>query len=130
MVTPEESVGAFFARLAEAWNANDGDAFAGFFTEDGSLINPFGERADGREALATMYGEYFEGMLSGTTTTIEPTGLRLVGADHAFSDADQTICAPNGDVLLALHVVNLLRRAGDEWSLVDSRPYSFPPPPA
>jgi uncharacterized protein (TIGR02246 family) len=43
----EDSVTTFFGKLAETWKTNDGAAFAGCFTEDGSLINPFGERADG-----------------------------------------------------------------------------------
>jgi uncharacterized protein (TIGR02246 family) len=105
-------------------------AFAAFFADDGSLINPFGERADGREALTAMYSEYFGGMLKGTTTSISLTHLRPIGPGHALADAEQTIYAPNGDVLMALHVVNLLRRDGGDWRLVDSRPYACPPPPA
>ncbi len=130
MGAAESSVTAFFGKLADTWNTNDGAAFAGFFTEDGSLINPFGERADGRAALTAMYTEYFGGMLHGTTTSITLTTLRGIGDDHAFADADQTVYSPNGDVVLALHVVNLLRRYDGEWRLVDSRPYAFPPPPA
>ena len=126
----ESSVTAFFGKLADTWNANDGTAFAGFFTEDGSLINPFGERADGRAALTAMYTEYFGGMLHGTTTSITLTTLRAIGDDHAFADADQTVYSADGNVVLALHVVNLLRRYDGEWRLVDSRPYAFPPPPA
>ena len=129
MGAPETSVAAFYEKLAASWEDNDGPAFAAFFTEDGSLINPFGERADGREALTAMYSEYFGGMLKGTTTSISSTNLRPVGPDHAFADAEQTVYAANGEVLLALHVVNLLRRKGDDWRLVDSRPYAFPPPP-
>ena len=130
MGSPDSSIVAFHDKLAAAWSANDGPAFAAFFAEDGSLINPFGERADGREALTAMYSEYFGGMLKGTTTSISLTHVRPVGPDHAFADAEQTIYAPNGDVLLALHVVNLLRRDGDDWRLADSRPYAFPAPPA
>ena len=130
MGSPDSSIVAFHDKLAAAWTANDGAAFAAFFTEDGSLINPFGERADGREALTAMYSEYFGGMLKGTTTSISLTQLRPVEPDQAFADAEQTIYAANGDVLMALHVVNLLRRDGDDWRLVDSRPYAFPPPPA
>lgn len=130
MGSPDSSIVAFHDKLAAAWRANDGVAFAAFFTEDGSLINPFGERADGREALTAMYSEYFGGMLKGTTTSISVTQLRPVEPGHAFADAEQTIYAANGDVLMALHVVNLLRRDGDDWRLVDSRPYAFPPPPA
>jgi len=121
----EESVAAFHEKLAASWRDNDGAAFAAFFTEDGSLINPFGERADGRDALRAMYSEYFGGMLKGTTTSISLTHLRLVGSDHAFADAEQTIYSADGDVVFALHVVNLLRRDGDGWRLVHSRPYAF-----
>ena len=46
------SVTAFFGKVADTWKTNDGAATADFFTEDGSLINPFDERADGRAALA------------------------------------------------------------------------------
>ncbi len=130
MGSPENSVVAFHDKVAAAWSANDGAAFAAFFTQDGSLINPFGERADGRQALTAMYSEYFGGMLKGTTTSISLTHVRPVEPDHAFADAEQTVYAANGDVLMALHVVNLLRRDGDDWRLVDSRPYAFPPPPA
>src|SRR5215469_11280872 len=117
MGSPENSVVAFHDKLADAWSANDGAAFAAFFTEDGSLINPFGERADGRQALTAMYSEYFSGMLKGTTASISLTNVRPVGPDHALADAEQTIYAANGDVLMALHVVNLLRRDGDDWRL-------------
>ena len=130
MGSPENSVVAFHKKLAAAWSANDGTAFATFFAEDGSLINPFGERADGRGALTAMYSEYFGGMLKGTTTSISLTHVRAIEPDHAFADAEQMIYAANGDVLMALHVVNLLRRDGDDWRLADSRPYAFPPPPA
>jgi|SRR5579872_1326055 len=129
MGASESGVGAFYENLAAAWSANDGAAFAAFFTEDGSLINPLGERADGRDSLGAMYSEYFGGMLKGTTTTINATHLREIDPDHVFSDADQTIYSASGEVVLALHVANLLRRDGDGWRLVDSRPYAFPPPP-
>ena len=130
MSATENGVAAFFGKLAEAWDTNDGPAFAALFVEDGSLINPFGERADGRAALTSMYSAYFGGMLSGTTTSIVPGELRSIGVDHAFVDSEQTIYAENGDVLLALHVVNLLRKEGADWRLVDSRPYAFQPLPA
>ncbi len=44
-------------------------------------------------------------------------------------DAELKIYPANGEVLLAVHVTNLLRRDGDSWRLVDSRPYAFASPP-
>lgn len=130
MDSPHDSVSAFYDKLAAAWSANDGTAFAAFFTEDGSLINPFGERADGRQALTAMYSEYFGGMLKGTTTSISLTRTRPAGPDHVLADAEQTIYTSDGDVLMALHVVSLLRRDGNDWRLADSRPYIVSPLPA
>src|SRR5262249_22316011 len=91
-----DQLASTFDRMAEAWAANDGGAVAAFFTDDASLINPFGQRADGRAAVAAMYAEYFGGMLGGTTTTVDVGSVRPVGADHAFVDAEQTITGPDG----------------------------------
>lgn len=123
------SVAAFFDELSAVWKSNDGAAAAALFTEDGSLINPFGERADGRAALAAMYTDYFGGMLQGTTTSVDVARVRAIGSDLAVADAEQTVFAASGDVVLNLHVVNVLRRDGDDWRLLDSRPYAFSVPP-
>ncbi|HET6965030.1 MAG TPA: SgcJ/EcaC family oxidoreductase [Acidimicrobiales bacterium] len=130
MAKAETSVNTFFGKLVDAWGANDGKAVAGLFTETGSLINPFGERADGRAALTEMYTGYFSGLLKGTTTSVRLTQLRPIEASYAFADVDQAICAPDGQVIMDLHVVNLLQKQGDDWLLVDSRPYAFSSPPA
>jgi len=122
-------IAAFYAKLTEAWAANDGTAFAALYTEDGSLINPFGERADGRPDLGAMYDKYFSGMLKGTTTSVEVSDVRMVGGAHALVDAEQTVYAGNGDVVLAVHVVNLMVQESGEWQLVDSRPYGYLEPP-
>src|ERR1044071_9921784 len=82
MAADRASVQTFFDRAAQVWQANDGGAFAHLFAEDGSLINPFGERADGRGAVGAMYSEYFKGMLSGTSTSTTVQSVRAVGEDH------------------------------------------------
>jgi hypothetical protein len=88
------------------------------------------EKAGAEPDPHRLHHSCFGGMLKGTTTSISLAHVRPVEPDHAFADAEQTIYAANGDVLMALHVVNLLRKDGDDWQLVDSRPYAFPPPPA
>jgi uncharacterized protein (TIGR02246 family) len=125
-----DQIKSTFERFAAAWSTHDGAALAATFTEDGSLINPFGERADGRGALAGMYAGYFAGMLGGTSTSFELKQVRAVGDDHVFADAAQTVYAADGSLLLALHLSALLRRQAQRWSFVDSRPYAFSTPPA
>lgn len=121
-----DAVARFFGAFTESWKTNDGGAVAGFFVEDGTLINPFGQRADGRVAVAAMYREYFGGMLRGTSTTFSLASVRPVEDGHAFADGEQTIYAAGGEVLLVVHLAALLRRAGDDWRFVDARPYTCP----
>jgi uncharacterized protein (TIGR02246 family) len=129
MAADRASIQAFLDQADQVWKTNDGGAFADLFTEDGSLINPFGERVDGRGAVGAMYSEYFKGMLSGTSTTTTVQSVRAVGDGHAFADCDQTIIGADGQVVLAVHLAALLRRDNDRWRFVDARPYTFPETP-
>ena len=122
------AINEFLMRFADSWKTNDGAALAEFFTEDGTLINPFGQRADGRPAVAAMYSDYFAGLLADTTTTITVESIRPVGADHALVDADEPIHGPDGQARLVVHLTALLRRDGDDWRFVDVRPYTSATP--
>lgn len=126
---PRDAVQEFFQLFADAWKTNDGAALARFFVDDGALINPFGQRADGHGAIGAMYSEYFEGMLKGTSTTFKLESVRAVETTHAFADGEQTIAAASGEVVLVAHLAALLRRDGDSWHFVESRPYTFPAVP-
>jgi uncharacterized protein (TIGR02246 family) len=125
-----EAIAEFFKVLADAWATNDGAAVADSFVDDGSLINPFGDRADGRSAIAAMYGHYFAGMLRGTTTDVQVETIRPIDVDHAFVDGCQTIYGSDGTVVLVVHLSSLLYHSSDGWRFVDARPYTFPAPPA
>ena len=127
MGTETDSAAEFLDRFAETWASNDGGALSELFTEDGSLVNPFGQRADGRAAVARMYREYFAGLLAGTTTSISLESIRPTGDGHAFAVAEQTITASAGEVLMVVHLAALLRHDGDDWHFVDSRPYAPAP---
>jgi uncharacterized protein (TIGR02246 family) len=125
-----DTVEEFFSLVADAWKTNDGAAVASYFVEDGSLINPFGQRADGRDSIAGMYTEYFGGMLQGTSTDVKLTSVRVVENTHAFVDGEQSIYGSGGEVVLVVHLAALLRRDGDSWRFVDARPYSAAAPPS
>ena len=124
-----DSAAKFLDRFADSWGRGDGRALGDQFTEDGSLINPFGQRADGRTAITAMYGEYFGGMLAGTSSSIEVESIRPVGESAAFVDARQTILGPDGNVVLVVHLTAVLAREGEEWRFTHSRPYTFSPVP-
>lgn len=110
--------------FSRAWATNDGAALGSHYTEDGSLLNPFGELAEGRGAVAGMYSAYFGTLLRGSTTTIRVRQSRPVGQDHALVDADQVVYSPDGGALLTLHLTSLLRHEQGRWRFVDARPFA------
>ena len=122
-----DQISSTLDRLAEAWKANDAAAVASLFTDDGSLINPFGQRADGRAAVAGMYEEYFAGMLKATSTTIDVRHVRAVNDDYAFVDTEQQILGPDGLIVLAVHLTALFRQEEGRWLIADGRAYAFAP---
>jgi uncharacterized protein (TIGR02246 family) len=77
------SVEQFFTAFADAWETNEGEAVAALFVDDGALINPFGQRADGRTAIVGMYSDYFAGMLKGTST--RPSQLLTARSFSSFT---------------------------------------------
>ena len=111
--------------FAAAWKTNDGPALGGFFTDDGTLVNPFGQKAVGRDAVSEMYTEYFKGMLAGTSTAITLDTVRDLGGERAFIDGEQRILAPDGSEMLALHLTALVGREGGSWKFLDSRPFTY-----
>lgn len=121
----ESSVVEFFDGLCKAWETNDGAELAKRFTDDGSLINPFGERADGRAAVSAMYTDYFSGLLAGTTSTFRLETVRAIDTDHVLTDGEQVISGPDGSAVLVVHLTALLRRVDGEWLTVDARPYAL-----
>jgi len=125
-----DEIKAALNAYADAWKANDGSRLGGFFVDDGTLVNPFGQLADGREAVTAMYKEYFAGMLAGTSTTIEVTNVRDLDGDRAFIDADQRILAADGSQVLSVHLAALLQRQAGSWKYVDARPFTYAAAPS
>ena len=121
----DAAINEFLDDFCRSWGSDGGKSLGDFFTEDGSLVNPFGGRADGRLEVAAMYDEYFGSILKATTTSARLDTVRAVGADHVFVDGEQTIVGPTGEVVLAVHLSALLRRTADGWRFVDSRPYTL-----
>ena len=130
MSTQFDQIKASLERFSTAWKTNDGAALGGYFVDDGSLINPFGELAQSRAKVGAMYSQYFTGMLRGTSTSIKLSNVRNLDNQHAFIDAEQTIYAADGSVVLAVHLAALLRRDGDSWRFVDARPFTYATPPS
>ncbi|MEU4579666.1 SgcJ/EcaC family oxidoreductase [Nonomuraea sp. NPDC023979] len=70
-------------RIIAAWAANDGDAFAGVFTEDATMILPGDVYVAGREGIRAYMSAAYAGPLKGTRVFGEPVSAKFLGPDAA-----------------------------------------------
>src|SRR5581483_6188729 len=126
VMTDSTGVDEFLGDFAAAWSRNDGAALGEFFAVEGTLINPFGQRAEGRAGVAAMYTEFFGPgqLLHATTTTITVDNLRQVHDGSVFLDSTQRVYGANGDIALVVHLAALLCRVDGHWQFLDARPYA------
>src|SRR5262245_15482823 len=62
-----------------AWNKHDAKLMAGFFVEDGYVINPFGRHAKGPAEIQKLFTEEQNGPMAGTTYSGTIESIRYVG---------------------------------------------------
>lgn len=107
-------------RVIAAWAAQDGDAFAEIFTENGSMVLPGSIFQTSREGIRAFMKGAFQGPYKGTQVTGAPLGVRFITPDVAVMItkggvmlAGETEVAPDRQVKATWVVV----REGDGWQL-------------
>ncbi len=78
-------------RLAAAWNAGDGNAWAAEFWPDGSLINILGVIFPNQPAVAGVTTAILQGPFKDSTFTPSIRRLRILGSDSAIVDTDISV---------------------------------------
>ncbi|WP_182879836.1 SgcJ/EcaC family oxidoreductase [Microbispora sp. H10949] len=79
----ERAVRALFAATSAAWSDGDGDAFAGRYAPDASVILP-GVHLQGRDGIRSAMGAAFAGPLKGSRRVHTPESIRFLGPDVAL----------------------------------------------
>ena len=128
----EAGVKAAFDRFSQAWAAGDAKARAMGFTEDATLINPFGMAANGRAEIEKLFEGENQTIARGTKHTFSNFKINLVRPGLALVDADGTISGlktPTGaavpDMKLHVYAVAQLDAKNGDWSLLAARPTIF-----
>ena len=76
----QAAIAALTQKVIAAWAYHDADAFAGVFTDDGTMILP-GVYKKGREEIRAFLVESFAGNYKGTQVTGRPLEIRFFTPD-------------------------------------------------
>jgi uncharacterized protein (TIGR02246 family) len=103
------------ARLYQAWQAGDAEAFVADYTEDASVIQP-GVYEKDRAEIRTNIAAAFAGPLNGSRVAARPVNVRFPAGDTAIVISEDGIIFPGQDAVASERLVRatwlLVRRDG------------------
>ena len=103
------------ARVYQAWEAGDAEAFVADYTEDATVVQPGVYKKD-REEIRTTMAAAFAGPLSGSRATDHPSAIRFLTDDTAVVISEGGIIFPGQDAVTSEGLVRatwvLVRRDG------------------
>lgn len=114
--------------FSRAWNAADADVLAAFFTEDAVRVGAFGDVQHGRGQIAAAFRHLLHERMEGATVQQERGTVRMLTPEIAVWQGGIQIRLPGG-TLLRGHAVQVMRRVGDRWLIVEAHPKLFPAAP-
>ena len=135
MAADEKGIKDRLDEFQAAWNKHDPKAMAAVMTPKGTLINPAGVMAKGREEVAKLVEHEHETMFKGSTYTIKEVVVHEVTDDLIVADVDATITGvkkPDGTAAPDFdhHVVWVFVKTPGKWLAAAARPYQFLSKPA
>lgn len=87
----EAPLRAAIGRLAVAWNAGNGNAWAAEFWPDGSLVNILGVVFPNAAAVGAVTNKILAGPFAGSTFSSTVTRIRFIGNAAAIVDTDVSV---------------------------------------
>ena len=90
------ALAAIVARLENAWNAGDGDAFGEPFAPDADFVTIRAEHLRGREAIARGHAEIFRTIYAGSSNSFTLESARLLRPEVALVHVRAVLDAPSG----------------------------------
>jgi uncharacterized protein (TIGR02246 family) len=94
-MTAEQVAAEVLARLEQAWNDGDAEAFGALYADDATFVTIRGEWATGRAAIAAGHTEIFRTIYAGSTNRMQLVAVREVGGALVAS-ATSTLTSPTG----------------------------------
>ncbi len=125
-----ETIIAETRAFAEAMNAGDAAAAASFYTEDGIRVGGFGDTQHGRAEVEAAYNRLLHETMAGAHLNPERGTVRMLTPELAVWQGRFEIVIPGREKPIKGHAVQVMKKVGDRWLILEGHPKIFPPPPA
>ncbi len=132
----EDALRKRISEFQDAFNKHDAKLVAGFFAEDGDLVNPMGITGRGRGEVEKVVAGDLTNFIRDGKTTFTVTNIHFVKPDVAIVDMTHELSGvhgPDGAEMAAMKVLvtGVAVKKGDTWSWAAGRPMVpfMPPPP-
>lgn len=130
----EQAARDLAARFTDTWNRQDGAGYGSAYWPDAELVDPTGAIWDGREAIAHMHVELWQGPARNSRVEARVRRVRELAPDVGVVDLDVTVegFAPPGAVpgaTIETHLKHVVEKRGDEWKIIASQNTFVVPPP-
>ena len=111
----------------EAWNKGDAKAAALFFTEDGARVGASGDIQRGHAELERAYDWLLHQTMPGAVVSLERGTIRMLTPEFALWQGGLEITSPDGKRVLRGYVVQVMRKVGGRWLVLEAHPKFYPP---
>lgn len=129
VMTDEEAIISETQAFAAAWSRGDAKAAASFYTEDGVRVGAMGDRQQGRAELEAAYERLLRGPFAGAKVDQERGAVRMLTGEFAIWQGGIEIVPPTGAPMKG-HVIEVMKKVGGRWLVLEGHPKLFPPAPA
>jgi uncharacterized protein (TIGR02246 family) len=129
MKTDEEAIIAEIQAFSSVWNKADAKAAAAFYTEDGARVGAMGDVQHGRVEIEAAYRKLLTGPFAGATVTQDRGSARMLTGDLAIWQGAIQIQPAGGKPPMKGYVVQVMKKVGDRWLVLEAHPKLFPAPP-
>ena len=115
------------ASFAVAWSKGDAKLAAGFYTEDGRRVGAFGDIQNGLLEIEAAYERLLHQTMPGAVVKQERGSVRMLTAELAVWQGGMEIIPADGGASLKGYVVQVMKKAGNRWLILEAHPKLFPP---
>lgn len=117
------SIHDIVARMADAWNRGDADAWVEPFADDAAFVTIFGQEFPDRETNRREHAEILQGVFKGSRIEAVIHRLHFVRPDVAVLALDVRLHVPDdgGTRLRRTRLLHVLERHVGDWRIVASQ---------